>query len=123
METPGYQFYQTVATCEQQKICQFQQVAVSLLKSGLLQLVICRLLTINFRKQLAESLWIINRYDNHFHVQICNVEDCLPNIVDNVIIRIKFYFILRVKKLMFIYAKSLFSKDEEINQSLAVSQD
>ena len=44
------QFYRLVATCQQlvdklQQACQFHQVANSLLRSGLLQLVICRLVT------------------------------------------------------------------------------
>ena len=46
-----------------QQTCQFFQVATSVLKSGLFQLVSCRFVT-TCLKQLAESLWIASFY-NH----------------------------------------------------------
>ena len=53
-----------------QQACQFYQVATSLLKSGLLQFVICRLVTTcwnNLLKQLAEG-----PVDNKFGQSICD---------------------------------------------------
>ena len=69
------QFYRLVAAfqqCKFYKTCQFHQVATSLLKSGLLQLVICRLS--NSLKQPVVCLWITN-FDNQLNTSLlttCN---------------------------------------------------
>ena len=49
----SYKAIKTPLVSKLQQVCQFHRVATSLLKSGLLQLVICY----NLLKQLAANLW------------------------------------------------------------------